>query len=209
MATSIILGLIYVLILILSFIRRDWPAVAKKMLLFGHAVFAGLLVVDIILALTSALSFRGVHTDRVIFWGLFITGGLCFPLFKRQRLLTKIYFGVYLYYPVIAATTYLFDKIMFVIVASPILFSLLLPETYYKDNKFEIRENTGLMAPRRIILIEKKWLTEKQIGQQDLVNKEDTEITGFEIISTTPHSITARLDYGQRSDSVTFVKIGR
>lgn len=159
---------------------------------------------DIVLLLTSNRTFTGIYSDRIVFWGLLLTGGLFFSLFKGKGLLTTIYFGIYLYYPLIAMTTFLMDRIMFVVVASPILISLMLPETYYKDNKFEIRSNTGIMAPRQIILIEKGWLTEKQIGQTEYGNRENLEVRGIEIVSITADSINARLDYGQRSEGVTF-----
>jgi len=205
MVTTIVIGLIYVTTIILNFIKRDWPTTFKKVLVIGHIIFAFLTVVQIILITTSGLTFRGIYFDRIIFWGLFISGGLFFALFKGKTLLTKIYFGTYLYYPIIAMTTFLIDRIMFVLFASPFLVSLILPETYYKDDKFEIRNNSGIMAPRQIILIEKGWLTEKEIGKTEYG---DGEISGIEILSTTTDSINARLNYGHRTELVTF-KTGR
>jgi hypothetical protein len=94
---------------------------------------------------------------------------------------------------------------MFVLFASPFLVSLILPETYYKDHKFELRNNSGPMAPRQIILIEKNWLTEKEIGKTEY---RDGEIKGIEILGATTDSINARLNYGRRTELVTF-KTGR
>ena len=205
MGTSIVLGLIYLTTLVLNFVKKDWPTTLRKVLVRGHIIFAGLTVIQVILLTTSRLTFRGVYFDRVIFWGLFITGGLFFALFKGQTRLTKLYFGTYLLYPIIAATTFLIDRIMFVLFASPFLVSLILPETYYKDDKFEIRNNSGLMAPRQIVLIEKNWLTEKEIGKTEYG---DSKINKIEILNTTTDSINARLDYGQKTELVTF-KTGR
>ena len=205
METAIVLGLIYVTTLVLNFVKKDWSPTFRKVLIRGHIVFALLTVVQIILLTTSGLTFRGIYSDRIIFWGLFISGGLFFALFKGKTLLTKIYFGTYLFYPLIAMATFLIDRIIFVLFASPFLVSFILPETYYKDDKLEIRNSSGLMAPRQIVLIEKNWLTEKEIGKTAYG---DGEISGIEISSTTTDSINARLNFGQRTELVTF-KTGR
>ena len=204
MAIPITLGLIYTLMLVLNFVKKDWPTGLKKYLMVGHLTFAGLILLDIILLLTNERTFSGLYADRIAFWGLFITGGLFFSLFKGKHLLTKIYFGIYLFYPIMAMATFFIDRIMFVLIASPILVSVTLPETYYKNNKLEIRGNTGLMAPRRTILLEKNWLTEKQIGQKEYSDGDDIEILGIEITGTTADSINVRLNYRQNTQIVTF-----
>jgi hypothetical protein len=201
MEIAIILGLIYVTTLVLTFVKRDWPTTLKKVLAGGHIAFALLTVIQVILLTTSGLTFRGVYFDRIIFWGLFISGGLFFALFRGKTFLIWIYFGTYLFYPIIAATTFLIDRIMFVLFASPFLVSIMLPETYYKDDKFEIRNNSGVMGPSQIILIEKNGLTEKEIGKTAY---DDGEINGIEILSTTTDSIIAKLDYGHRTELVRF-----
>jgi hypothetical protein len=203
MGTTIALGLIYVMALVLNFVKKDWPTTFKTVLVRGHIIFAGLTVIQIILLTTSGLTFRGIYFDRIVFWGLFITGGLFFASFKGKTVWTKIYFGTYLYYPIIAATTFLIDRIMFVLFASPFLVSLILPETYYKDDKFEIRSNNGLMAPRQIILIEKDGLTEKEIGKTEYGDG-DLEIKRIEVLNITADSITTRVDYGRISEQITF-----
>lgn len=201
METAIVLGLIYVTTLVLNFVKKDWPTTFRTILVRGHIVFVGLTTIQIILLTTGGLTFRGIYFDRIVFWGLFISGGLFFALFKGKTILAKIYFGTYLFYPLIAATTFLIDRIMFVLFASPFLVSLILPETYYKDDKFELRNNSGPMAPRQIILIEKNWLTEKEIGKTEY---RDGEIKGIEILGATTDSINARLNYGRRTELVTF-----
>ena len=189
--------------MILNFIKRDWPAIIKKYLVVGHVIFAGLLVVDIVLLLTTKRTFRGIYFDRLIFWGLLITGGLFFALFKGKGLLTKIYFGTYLFYPIIAMGTFLIDRIMFFVIASPLIVSALLPETYYNDSKFELRDFGGFMAPVKTILVEKNWLTEKTIGQKDN-NLEDAEIDKIEIVNVTKDSINLRINYGRKNKVVAF-----
>lgn len=204
MEISITLGLIYTFTLILNFIKRDWSTNIKKYLLIGHVIFAGLLVIDFVLLLTTERTFRGIYFDRLFFWGLFITGGLIFALFKGKGLLTKVYFGTYLFYPIIAMATFLVDRIMFVVIASPILVSVILPETYYKDNKLELRGATGLMAPMKIILIEKELLTEKNIGTTEYG---DREIETIEILNSNADSVNVRLNHGQKFELVTFKTI--
>jgi hypothetical protein len=171
METAIVLGLIYVTTLVLNFVKKDWPTTFRTILVRGHIVFVGLTIIQIILLTTGGLTFRGIYFDRIVFWGLFISGGLFFALFKGRT----------------------------------ILVSLILPETYYKDHKFELRNNSGPMAPRQIILIEKNWLTEKEIGKTEY---RDGEIKGIEILGATTDSINARLNYGRRTELVTF-KTGR
>ena len=198
---TILIGLIYLTTLLLNFIERDWPTTIKTVLVAGHITFASLTAIQIFLLTTNGLTFRGIYFDRIVFWGLFISGGLFFALFKGNTLSIKIYYGTYLYYPIIALASFLLDRIMFVLFASPFLISLTLPETYYKDDRFEIRSNTGLMAPRQIILIEKKWLTEKEIGKTFYG---DGDINNIEILSRTADSVNARINYGQRTELVTF-----
>lgn len=201
MEIPITLGLIYTVTLILNFIKRGWPTIIKRYLIIGHVIFAVLMVIDIVLLLTTERTFRGIYFDRLIFWGLFITGGLIFALFKGKGLLTKIYFGTYLFYPIIAMATFLIDRVMFVVIASPILVSVILPETYFKDNKLDLRGTTGLMAPRKIILIEKDLLTEKEIGMTEYV---DGEIETIEILNSNVDSVNVKLNRGQKSELVTF-----
>lgn len=189
---------------ILSFLKIDWPAFLRKHLVTGHMIFAGLLIIDIVLLLTNERTFRGIYADRIIFWGLLITGGLFFSLFKGKSLLAKIYFGTCLFYPILAVTTFLIDRIMFVLIASPILVSLTLPKTYYKDNNLEIRNSTGVMGLRKTILIEKNWLTEKEIGRKEYGDEEDIGIKGIEITGTTADSINVRVNYGERTERVRF-----
>jgi hypothetical protein len=203
MEIPITLGLIYTLTVILNFAKRDWPTIIKRYLIIAHLIFAGLMILDIVLLLTTERTFRGVFFDRIVFWGLFITGGLFFSLFKGKGWPTKIYFGIYLFYPVMAMATFFIDRIMFFIVASPLIVSTLLPETYYKDSKFELRDFGGLMAPVRTILVEKDWLTEKTIGQTDN-NLGDMEIEKIKIVNVTKDSINVGINYGQKNKVVMF-----
>jgi hypothetical protein len=200
MVIAIVLGLIYAATVVLNFIKREWPTRIKRILTIGHIVFGGLTVIQIILLLTNQMTFRGIYSDRIIFWGLFITGGLLFSLFKRS-IWAKIYFGIYLYYPIIALTTFFMDRIMFVIVASPILASVMVPDTYYKDNTLEIRSNIGLMVPRKIVLVEKNLVTEKEIGMTEYGND---KIDSIEILNSTADYVNARLNHGAESELVTF-----
>jgi len=176
----------------------------KRVLIAGHWIFAVLLFLDLIMRFTIDTTFRGVYADRISFWGLLITGALFSALYKGQNPFSKIYFGFYLYYPTVALLTFLIDRIMFVIVASPILASLLIPDTYYKDNKFEIRSGGGVLAPHQLVLVETNHITESQVGWKVYNDEANREIKGIEILGKSAGSLNVRLHYALKTEMVTF-----
>lgn len=176
----------------------------KKYLTIAHAIFAGLMILDIILFFTSDRTFRGIYSDRIVFGGLFITGGLLFSLFNSNKTLPEIYFSVYILYPTIAALTFFGDRLAFVIIASPILLSLLLPQTYYKDNQYELRSVGGFLAHAKVILIEKEWFTEKELGQKVYDDSKYLDVQKFEIISQNKEYLDVRFNYRSSNEIVRF-----
>lgn len=199
MAIPILLGVIYLTTLILYFTRKEWPVKLKLWLVNGHIIFLGLIAIQIILFLTKDLTFRGIIFDRFIFWGLFTSGSLYCALYKGKLFFSKFYFGFYLFYPILALSTYLFDKLLFIVAASPFLVLLNPPKTYYKDNKYEIRKNIQFLGPRYLFLVEKYYLTEKEIGVTEFKGK----ITGVELLSATADSVIVRMHYENTRELVT------
>ncbi len=198
---AIVFGLIYVSMLVLNLVKLDLLPNFEKTISALHLTFLLLTITEIILLTTSGATFRGVYFDRFILLGLLLSGGLYFALFKGNTIWAKLYFGTYLFYPAVAMITFLFDRIMFAVFAGPILISLTVPDIYYKDNNYELRSRTGLLAGEQMILIEKGWLTEKEVGHTEPVTK---KITSFKIVNRTPDSIEARLYYEGSSELVKF-----
>ena len=146
--------------IVLCFMNHECALKYKNILISAHVILLLLLVVDIFL-----VNLKGVWADRLIVVGFLLTASGIFALYKKTfRLLQKIYFGFFLFYPVIAATTFLMDRIMFVVVASPLIVSLTIPATRFSNKDFDVREQSGPLAPMRLQLIKKGLLTEKVIG---------------------------------------------
>jgi hypothetical protein len=203
--STVVLLTIYLVAVILIFIRRKWQEHIKKHLLIGHLIFAALILVDLFLLIAGGATFKGIYFDRLIFWGLFVTAWSYFALFGGKSWPAKVYFGAYLFYPAIAMVTFIIDKILFVIVVSPMIVSLEMPEVYYSDSKFELRHKTGgFLTPNNIVLIEKKLLTESEIGSKEPSNEKDQEIKKIEIVLFTSDSINAHIHYKDTVEFATF-----
>jgi hypothetical protein len=151
---------LYLLIVILCFTKRKLLHKYKKVLITAHLIVLLLLLVDIFL-----INLKGVWLDRLIAVTFLLTGSATFAFYRKTlQLWQKIYFGIFIFYPAIAATTFLIDRIMFIVVASPLLISLTIPETRFSNKEYEVREQVGLIAPQRLQLIKKGFITEKVIG---------------------------------------------
>lgn len=151
---------LYLLTVILCFIKRDWTLKYRKFLVTAHLIFLLLLLADVF-----AINLRGVWYDRLIVVVFLLTASATFALYRKTlQLWQKIYFGFFLIYPFVAAMIFLIDRIMFLVVASPLLVSLTIPETRFSNKNYEIREQVGLMAPMRLQLIKKGFITETVIG---------------------------------------------
>lgn len=136
----------------LFFVKGDRITKFKKGLITAHVSFLILLLLDILLI----NSFKGVWFDRLIVISFLLTASAIFPLYRKTLpLWQKIYFGIFLLYPATAALTFFIDKIMFVIVASPLIATLTVPTVRFSNKKYEVRENIGVIAPMRLELIKK------------------------------------------------------
>lgn len=204
MILAIAFGILYLLMLILSFAKWNSPKFFKRSMLVAHFVFWGLIAVEMLMISTDDFSFRGVYADRIIVLGLILSGGLSYSLFKHSSIATRAYFGAFLYYPIVAAATFFVDRIFFVIISGPILMSLLIPEIFYSDWNFEIRQNTGLLVARRLTLVEKNWLVEKDIGHTEYLDGEEAGIKNIEVLNTTKDSVNVKIEYQEETKIVTF-----
>jgi hypothetical protein len=111
-------------------------------------------------------SFRTVWVDRIIALCFFSSGAMTFALFSNTYRLNvkKLYFGFLFFYPLVASFVFLLDRLLFVLIASPLIFSLYCPTVYYSDYNYEIRRKEQIMAPIELTLIKKEFLLEKEIG---------------------------------------------
>jgi hypothetical protein len=173
--------------------KHEWALKYKNILISVHVLLLLFLVVDIFL-----VNLKGVWVDRLIVVCFLLTASGIFAMYKKTlRILQKIYFGFFLFYPVIAATTFLMDRIMFVVVASPLLVSLTIPATRFSNKDFDIREQVGPLAAMRLQLIKKGLLTEKAIGtcsNGDIVYREISSIQVTSQMHDTTKVIITSLD---------------
>jgi hypothetical protein len=174
-ATYISLHLLTVVVL---FLRIDGAGKFKKSLITAHLILLLLLLVDIFI-----INFRGVWLDRILVVVFLLTASLTFALYRRTLLSwQKVYFGFFLFYPIAAAVIFIIDRIMFVIVAGPLLVTLTVPETKLSTGKYELREIVGAMVPVQIALVEKGLITEKYLGVSNNEKITYNNITGLEIV---------------------------
>lgn len=158
----------FLLAIVLFFFKKDWTIKYKRMLIFGHICSLILISIDIFLIIKYHTSFKTIWIDRLFAVSFFISGALIFTTyFKSLRIVSKIYFGFFFIYPIIAALTFFVDKIFFAVVASPLILTLLFPNIYYNDKHFDIRSMPGIMTSNRLVLIQKDLITEKELGKSN------------------------------------------
>ena len=128
-----------------------------------------------------------------------------FALYRQTlKLWQKLYFGFFLFYPIIAAATFLIDRIMFVIVASPLLVTLTVPETKFSSKKYDLREIVGAMAPVQLGLVKKGLITEKHLGVSNDERITYKDITGLTIIRVTGDTTIALVKAADKSYEIAF-----
>jgi hypothetical protein len=148
------------LTLVLFFIKKDWSDKYKKAIIRTHLISFACLLFDIFV-----LSLRGAWSNKLIVLTFLLTASLTFALYRRTLgSWQKVYFGFFLFYPIVAAATFLIDRIMFLVLAGPFLFSLYVPEVKFSSKDYELREFVGTIAPVQLQLIKKGLLTEEYIG---------------------------------------------
>ena len=193
---------LYLLTVVLCFIRRDWADKYKKVLIRPHLVLLLLLTVDLFL-----INLKGVWLDRLLVIAFLLTASLTFALYRKTlRLWQKVYFGFYVFYPAFAAATFLMDRIMFAIVASPLIVSLTVPEVRFSNKDYDVRVPVGIIAPMRLQLIKKGLITEKSLG---ICNDEDVvtlDVSKISIVRETKHSTKAIITSNDKTYHATFIK---
>lgn len=193
---------LYLLTVILCFIKCEWTNKYKKILINAH-----LILLLLVAGNSFLINLKGVWLERLIVVTFLLTASATFALNRKTlELWQKIYFGFFLFYPAIAATTFLIDRIMFVVAASPLLVFLIIPETRFSDKDYEVREQVGLIAPMRLQLIKKEFVTEKVLGtcsDEDVVH---LDITSFDITSQTGDTTKAIITSQDKWFQATFAK---
>lgn len=114
-----------VLAVVLIFFRLNWGEKFKHILIKTHLILWLILLLNLFVA-----DLKGVLLERILVIAFLLTASMTFSFYWRTlRTWQKVYFGVFLFYPIIAAATFLIDRIMFVVVASPLLVAFTLPTT--------------------------------------------------------------------------------
>ena len=95
---------------------------------------------------------------------------------------------------------------MFVVVASPLLLTLSVPETKLSTDKYELREIVGAMAPVQLALVEKGLITEKYLGVSNDEQITYKDITGLDIIRKAGDTTFALVKSGDKNYEIAFHK---
>lgn len=169
---------LHLLAVIFWFIKCDWTIKFKKPLITVHLILFISLMVDVFI-----INLRGVWLDRLLVVAFLLKASFIFALYRKTLSTWQIiYFGFFIYYPIVAAATYLIDRIMFIVVASPLLATLTIPEIKINTDKYELREVVGSITPVQLILVEKGHIIEKYLGASHDEQIKYKRITGLEII---------------------------
>ena len=190
----------HLLTVVLLFVNTTWADKYKKSLIKAHVILFLILLLDIFIA-----NLKGVWLDRLLVVAFLLTASMTFALYRRTlRSWQKIYFGFFLVYPIFAVSTFLMDRIFFVLVASPLLVTLTVPETKFSTNDYEVREIVGALAPVQFALMKKGLLTEQYVGITNDGEVTNKDITGLDIISVTKDTTFANIISGNKTYKVAF-----
>ncbi len=196
---------LFVLTMALFFFRKQVAVNYQKRLLFLHIVLLLILGVDSFLITTFNISFRTFWVDRLIAIGFLISGAALFALSsKTTQWWAKMYFGVFFFYPILTAFALLIDRIFFMIFASPLLVILASPDIYYSDKNYDIRTMSGMLAPKRVVLIEKSLLTERALGECNEESIGNGSYKNVELLQTNADSATISVDIKGKKTILTF-----
>ena len=190
----------HLLTVVLLFVNKTLAIKYKRSLIRAHVILFLILLIDIFIA-----NLKGVWLDRLLVVAFLLTASMTFALYRRTlKTWQKIYFGFFLVYPIFAASTFLMDRIFFVLVASPLLVTLTVPETKFSTKEYEVREIVGALAPVQFALMKKGLVTERYLG---ITNDEEVthkDITGLNIISVTKDTTFAIITSGDKNYKVAF-----
>jgi hypothetical protein len=189
------------LTVVLFFVKQNWVDKYKKLLIKAHVILLLILLLDIFV-----VNIKGVWLDRLFVIAFLLTASMTFALYRTLRTWQKIYFGFFLFYPIVAAATFLVDRIMFVLVASPLLVALTVPETKFSSKDYEVREIVGALAPVQVTLVKKGLVTERYLGILNSGEVNYGDITGLNILDETKDTTFAILTSGDKNYKVAFHK---
>jgi hypothetical protein len=190
----------------LLFAKEARNTVSGKRLIYGHIVLLLLLLIDLFLIITFKSSFRSVWVDRLIVIGFLVTGVVIFVRYRKWlRWWGKVYFGFFLMYPLVAALSFLIDRIFFVLLTGPLVTTFLLPEIYFSDATYEIRKQGGMMASQKLILIKKDWFTETEVGRAE-EELDRINCQNFKIVANSDTSIVTSVQQNGNSKVLNFWK---
>ena len=202
MTLPVIYICLYLLTVVLFFVKQNWVDKYKKLLIKAHVILLLILLLDIFV-----VNIKGVWLDRLFVIAFLLTASMTFALYRRTlRTWQKIYFGFFLFYPIVAAATFLVDRIMFILVASPLLVTLTVPQTKFSSKDYEVREIVGALAPVQLTLVKKGLVTEHYLG---IINAEEVnygDITGLNILSETQDTTFAIVTSADKNYKVAFHK---
>lgn len=199
----ILFVILYCSSIFLIFSKKKEVFVNSKIFYSIHILVLILFVIEIILSIKYDLKYINYYTDRFLILILILSGIFSFiSLKKYSPMILKVYFGLYLIYPIITLLAYFIDRIMFVLVAGPLLFSFMLPKVYYSDSDYEIRTVGGGLSNTKVELIEKFIFTEKRLAVTDLEEIKFKEYSNFKILESSEDSLITLIS----QDTITFYK---
>jgi hypothetical protein len=202
MLLTVIYISIYLLTSGLFFLNSRYKGKYRNPLMLIHFTLFVLLILDFFF-----INFRGVWFDRIIVLMFLSTGSAIFCLYLRTlRFPGKVYFGFFFTYPLFLVFAFLADRLFFVVVGGPLILSLIIPENNCSDAQYDVREKIGLIAPKRLQLIRKEFITEKVIGtcsDEDIVW---LKISAISIIKETGGTIQVMLKTRDKQVPAVFEK---
>ena len=99
---------LYLLTVVLFFVKLNWANKYKKLLIKAHVILLLILLLDIFV-----VNIKGVWLERLFVIAFLLTASMTFALYRRiLQTWQKIYFGFFLFYPIVAAATFLIDRII-------------------------------------------------------------------------------------------------
>ena len=187
----LILPTIYLSLLLLTvvmcFMKNEWAMEYKRKLININLMLLLLIVVDL-----SVFNLRGMLLDRLIFVAFLLTSSVIFALYRKTlQSWQKIYYGLFIFYPLLSPLTFFMDRIFCVLAMSPFIVSLILPETRFENQNYELRSPVGIISSPRLQLIKKGIVTETLLGtcnNEDIVS---LDISNIKVTSVTVDSTTA------------------
>ena len=195
---------LFLLTIVLCFAENNWAHKFKKTGINIHLTLFIVFILDL-----SVFNFNGLWLDRIIVIAFLLSGSATFSLYRKSlQLWKKVYFGLFVFYPLIAPLVFFIDRIAFILAISPFLATLIVPETRYRSQDYEIRVPIGVMSGRRLQLIHRGFITETFLGNCNNQDVQPLEISGIEILSQNLDSTKAIiLSKGKRIPTTFYRKL--